>query len=433
MPEPIITKKHKKRSRRSKQLRKLGLPIFTLLMMALIVFIAYTIFFPAEEEFVLDFYTYATVDKRDFLDSLTASGTIKPKTIAELKSEINADIVEVFITEGQDVTAGDPILKLYSQDVFDELEKISTELNEARLALEHTLGDQDFELALAELKVESAMDQVATKIINLELQQTLYQYGAIAKIELTKAEQELRETQQALTKVEKELENTIRTHANALATGKQSVVTLEEKLADINQKIASLTITAPIDGRVLALNIPNNNSIKVGDSVAEIADLTTQFIELEVNPSQASRFSQGTAAEVTVGQANYPAVVSYIAPQARQTQDSSVVLIRLDFLENTINIRPNSNATVSIHLGIYHDSLYLPRGAYLTSGQQLFVYVIDGNQAIQQDVQFGMLQGNNIQILGGLEIGDQVIISSYDQFRTMQEVTILPEGGRAID
>lgn len=68
----------------------------------------------------------------------------------------------------------------------------------------------------------------------------------------------------------------------------------------------------------------------------------------------------------------------------------------------------------------------------MTSGQQLFVYVIEGSKAVQRDVQFGLIQGNNIQILSGLNAGDKVIISSYDQFRHLEEIEILPEGGRAL-
>ena len=73
--------------------------------------------------------------------------------------------------------------------------------------------------------------------------------------------------------------------------------------------------------------------------------------------------------------------------------------------------------------------LYLPHGPYLTSGQQLFVYVIEGDRAVRREVQFGLLQGSHIQVLRGLELGESVITSSYDTFRHLEEIAILPEGG----
>jgi HlyD family secretion protein len=104
----------------------------------------------------------------------------------------------------------------------------------------------------------------------------------------------------------------------------------------------------------------------------------------------------------------------------------------VDFLDEVSHLRPNSQVTASIHLQLHKGSLFLPRGAYLTSGQQLFVYAIDGDKAHKRDVQFGLLQGNSVQILRGLELGEEVIISSYDAFRHLDEIQILPEGGHAL-
>lgn len=67
----------------------------------------------------------------------------------------------------------------------------------------------------------------------------------------------------------------------------------------------------------------------------------------------------------------------------------------------------------------------------MTSGQQLFVYVIEGSTAKKRDVQFGLFQGNAVQILRGLELGEKVI-SSYDAFRHLDEIKILSEGGHAL-
>lgn len=108
-----------------------------------------------------------------------------------------------------------------------------------------------------------------------------------------------------------------------------------------------------------------------------------------------------------------------------------MVDVHLELETDPSLFRPYSNVTANIHLGIYRNSLYLPRGTYLTSGQQLFVYVIEGSKAARRDVRFGLIEGNNIQILSGLERGDRVITSSYDQYRHLDEIEILPEGGRA--
>jgi len=430
--ESIIVNKPKKRKRRAGSSKNLGLFLFTLIIMAAITFTAYRYFFPKEEEFVLNFYTYAEVGTNDFIDKITAGGTVTPETIVELKAEAAASIVEILVKEGDDVAAGELLIRLHSPSLYESQAKAENDLSAAEKALAELQDDQAYELSAAKNKITKAELDLAAKEANLDLQRKLYGFGVIAKVELEKAEQEAAAAKQTLSAAERELAVLLRTHQNALEKAEKTLADAERELEAIMEKISSLTISAPISGRVLSLNVKAGADVKEGDKLAAVADLSTQFIKSSVSVSQAERFVVGTPAEVTVGQNQYPAVVSYISPQAQQGQEGAMVDVYLELIEGGSQLRPNSSVTANIHLGIYRNSLSLPRGAYLTSGQQLFVYVIEGSKAVQRDVQFGLIQGNNIQILSGLNAGDKVIISSYDQFRHLEEIEILPEGGRAL-
>ncbi len=71
-----------------------------------------------------------------------------------------------------------------------------------------------------------------------------------------------------------------------------------------------------------------------------------------------------------------------------------------------------------------------PRGAYLASSRELFVYVIEGSKAVQRDVRFGSIFGNRIEVVDGLSVGESVITSSYEEFKDRREIKVAPEGGR---
>ncbi len=421
-----------KRKKRRFKTQQLGLTLFTLLVMAAIVFVAYNYFFPKEEEFVLNFYTYAAVDTMDFLEGITTSGTIRPATIEKILAPADAKVAELYVREGDDVTEGDLLLRLAAPDLTDHHQKAVAELDDATKALDQLRDDQQYELQKISHQIAEAESNLVAKQTNLELQTTLYQLGVIARYDLDKAKQELNSAQQTLLNHERERTTALRTHENALEKAIKAVSDAETSLEEITTKIANLDVIAPISGRILTQNTRLNSETKAAETLLEIADLSSQFIHANVNVSQAERFSIGSMAEITIGQVSYPALVSYISPQAQQTQDGTLVEIHLELETDPAAFRPNSNVTATIHLGIYRDSLYLPRGAYLTSGQQLFTYVIEGDTAVQKDVRFGLIQGNNIQILSGLEAGDLVITSTYDQFRHLEEIQILPEGGRKL-
>lgn len=435
MNEPIVPERlrnQQKKRRTSGAKKQLSLIAFTIVAIGLIAYGAYYFFIPKQESFVLNFYTYADVKTQDFLETLTVRGTITPKKVVTIEPKIAGTIEEVLVQEGQDVLEGDPLLRLYSAEAVSEKNAAETELGEANTKLAQLSIDQELEIEAERMKVLDAHEQLRAAQEHLELQEILYGYGSIPKVELDKAEQSVETAKRRITQSERELELLKRKHEADEAALLKTIAISEEKLAKAQEKIDNFLVRADFSGRILSLKIPNNRIVTAHQDLGELADLTSQEVELQVAPGQTERFGLGTPVDISLGQTEYAGEVTYIAPQARQGTDGPTVLVRVDFLEEVSHVRPNSTVTANINLELHEASLFLPRGAYLTSGQQLFVYVLDGNVARKRDVQFGLLQGNSVQVLRGLELGEQVIISSYDAFRHLDEIEILPEGGHAL-
>ncbi|MDI9440839.1 MAG: efflux RND transporter periplasmic adaptor subunit [Bacillota bacterium] len=430
LPERL--REQQKKRRKTDSNRQLSLIIFTALAIGLIAYGAYYFFLPKQEKFVLGFYTYAQVDTRDFLETLSVQGTVVPKNVEIISAKIGGTLEEILVEEGQDVAQGDPLFRLYSAEVVAEKNAAETELGEARAKLAQLEMDQEIELAAERMKILDAREQLAAAEEQLKLQEILFEYGSIAKVDLEKAEQSVDAAERRLAQSERELELLTRRHEANRAAAEKAIAIAEEKLAKALENMEHFTVTAPSSGRILSLKIPSNRIVTAHQELGTLADLTEQVAELNVAPGQTERFGLGSPVTISLGQSEYSGVVAFVAPRAEQGTDGSRVLVRVEFLEEVTHLRPYSSVMAHIHLQLQKDSLYLPRGAYLTSGQQLFVYVIDGNKAQKREVQFGLLDGNAVQILRGLELGERVIISSYDAFRHLDEIEILPEGGHAL-
>lgn len=435
MNEPIVPERLRKQQKKHKPSgakKQFSLIIFAILAIGLIAYGAFYFFVPKQEKFTLNFYTFASVGTQDFLETLSVRGTITPRQVVSIEPKIAGSIEEVYVQEGQDVEEGQPLLRLYSEEAVAERNAAETELGEARAKLAQLGVDQELEMEAERVKVLDAQEQLKQAEDQLELQRILYSYGSIARVELERAEQDVETARRRIAQSERELELLSRKHEADQAAINKTIAISEEKLAKAQEKMANFTVTAAFTGRILSLKLPANRIVTAHQDLGELADLTNQVVELQVAPGQTERFGIGTQTDITLGQTAYQGEVTYIAPQAKQGTDGPTVLVRVDFLEEVSHLRPNSQVTANIHLQLHKDSLYLPRGAYLTSGQQLFVYVIDGNQARKRDVQFGLLQGNSVQVLRGLEFGEEVIISTYDAFRHLDEIQILPEGGHKL-
>ncbi|NMB02082.1 MAG: HlyD family efflux transporter periplasmic adaptor subunit [Firmicutes bacterium] len=434
MSESIVPErlKNRKKRRSSGAKKQLNLIFFTILAIGLIGFGAYYFLIPKQERFTLNFYTYAQVGTQDFLETLTARGTIVPERSVVIEAKIAGTIEDVFVTEGQDVKQGAPLLRLYSQEAVNERNVAETDLSEAKAKLAQLSIDQELEMEAERMKVIEAKEQLVNAEAHLELQEVLYGYGSIPRVELEKAKQNVETAKRRITQSEREMELLARRHAADQTAVLKTIAINEEKLAKAQGKIDNFIVTAEVSGRILSLKIPNNRIVTAHQDLGELADLSSQVVELQVSPGHTERFGLGSLVSISLGQTEYTGEVSYIAPQAKQGQDGPTVAVRVNFLDEVSHLRPNSTVMANIHLQLHQNSPFLPRGAYLTSGQQLFVYVVEGNVARRRDVQFGLLQGNSVQILRGLEIGEKVIISSYDAFRHLDQIEILPEGGHAL-
>ena len=293
MNEPIVPERLRKQGKKPKSSgnkKQLGLILFTMIAIGLIAYGAYYFFMPKQESFVLNFYTYASVGTQDFLETLAVRGTIIPKRVALIEPKIAGTIEEVFVAEGQDVEEGQPLLRLYSAEAVSERNAAETELGELGAKLAQLGIDQELEMDAERVKVLDAKEQLSQAEDQLELQKILYGYGSIPRVELEKAEQNVDAAKRRIAQSERELELLTRKHEADQAALIKSIAISEEKLAKAQEKMDNFTVKADFAGRILSLKIPSNRMVTAHQDLGELADLTSQVVEVQVAPGQTERF-----------------------------------------------------------------------------------------------------------------------------------------------
>jgi len=209
---------------------------------------------------------------------------------------------------------------------------------------------------------------------------------------------------------------------NELSIRKQNALInqLQISLDRIKEDISDAQITSPIVGDILSLNeeltVPGS-LIEQNTALFTIANTEDVYIDLEVYEQFSSYLEIGGEMEL---------IISSNIVEAEITQIGRVASLSTDGLAATISVRakpmgvtsltPGASAIAEIPLGTKYNALLLPRGSYLTTGNQKYIYKIEGDNAYKTEVVFGEIQGSKVEILNGLEAGDQVIISSYQNF-----------------
>ncbi|RKX84575.1 MAG: hypothetical protein DRP58_07025 [Spirochaetes bacterium] len=379
------------------------------------------IYFSTRENIVnIGDYTIATVISGDLTTSTEASGTVVLPTQVSIVNMERGYASKIFVKIGDTVSNSTvlaildvPDLEENRDDLESNLFTANIDLEEIELSLEYSVKELETSLRRIQIDISEASLEVSDKKKLLELQssrQSDYE-GALDQLEILQEQKE--DLIFNLERQKREGELSIRKQ-------KAQIKQMKTSLNRINQDINDARITSPIAGDVLSLNedlTVTGSLINQNASLFTIADTSDVFIDLEVYEQYSSFLEIGGRMELLISSNIVEAEITQIGQVASLSSDglAATITVRARPLGN-VDLTPGASAVADIPLGTKENALLLPRGSYLTTGNQKYVYLLEGNKAYKTEVAFGEIQGTQVEVLNGLKKGDRVIISSYQNF-----------------
>jgi len=365
-------------------------------------------------------YTVAKVMNGTLTLSTEASGTIVLPTQISIVSPEEGYASDILVNEGDSVTPDDVLAVIEVPDLEDKRDDLLTELITARITLEELNLDNEYEVkdletALTRLqdKVREAEEDAASMKALAELKSSRQSDYETAQDVLEDLKDQLEDTGTSLEKQRKQGDISLRKQEAVI---NQLEVSLERTLEDLE----AARIKSPISGEVLSLNedltVPGS-LIEMNEALFIVADTGNAYIDLEVYEQYSGDLEIGDEMDVTISSNTIKAHITQIGKIASLSSDglAATVTVRAKPGES-VSLTPGASAVAEIPLGTKEDVLLLPRGSYLTTGNQKYAYKVEGDTAYKTSVTFGEIQGTEVEILKGLEKGDQIIISSYQNF-----------------
>lgn len=373
-------------------------------------------------------YTLAKVSSESLTTSTEASGTVVLPTQVSIVSMEEGYAKELFVNEGDSVSDTTILAILDVPELEEDRDDLALELETEQIGLEEI--QLNFEYAIKELNIN--LDRINDDIIEAG-----YDVDAEKKL-LDLKSSRLSEYEDAVEILETLLEEKEDIIFSLEKQNRSSELSIRKQIALINQLNVSLhrveqdiidsQITSPIAGDVLSLNedltVPGS-LIEESTALFTVANTEDVYIDLEVYEQYSSYLEIGGTMDL---------VISSTLIEAEITQIGQIASLSSDGLAATISVRakpvdvmdltPGASAVADIPLGTKENALILPRGSYLTTGNQKYVYRIDGSEAYKTEVVFGEMQGSQVEVLSGLKAGDQIIISSYQNFINQDVIEI---------
>ena len=148
----------------------------------------------------------------------------------------------------------------------------------------------------------------------------------------------------------------------------------------------------------------------------------SQFeVEVAVPESYADDLGLGMEAEIRTGNDLHKAMLVSISPEIQNNQ----VIGRVRFAgAPPEGLRQNQRLTTRILLELKEDVLMVKRGQFLDSGAGRVAYQVDGDVAVKKTIKTGARSLSQVEILEGLDVNEEIIISSTDAFQGAETILI---------
>ncbi len=183
---------------------------------------------------------------------------------------------------------------------------------------------------------------------------------------------------------------------------------------DLIREVDELSIRSPVGGVVGNLLVEQKTSVSLNVPVLAVVDLSRFEVEAQVPESYSDDLAVGMAAEVRTGTTLTNATLVAISPEIIANQ----VTVRLRFdSDMPAGLRQNQRLTTRVLFEAKADVMRVARGQFLESGGGRITYVIEDGIARRRTIEVGARSLNAVEIVSGLAVGDEIIVSSLETLR----------------
>ncbi|HKX28338.1 MAG TPA: efflux RND transporter periplasmic adaptor subunit [Blastocatellia bacterium] len=353
---------------------------------------------------------------------ITATGNVVPEIEQTISSAVEARVLKILKRPGSTLFKGDPIMQLdlsESRLVIEKLQRQidlkSTQRAKTELDLENTLIDLRSRREIKSLEYRSAKTGTAR-------QRTLFQQGLLSEERLREAELDEEKKSFEVKQLEDSIRNaqqSTRTQLEGLAL---EVQTLEQDRHEARRQLEIATTKSDRHGVLTWVIDQEGTTVRKGEVLARIADLSSFRVQATVSDVHANRMSAGLPVKVRINEtAMLTGNIARINPTV--TNGLITLIVNLDEPSNSL-LRSNLRVEVLIETDRKQSVLRIRRGPFANGEGLRDVFVIRDRTAVKVPVRLGLTGSEHFEVVQGLWEGDEVIISDMTDFLHLKEVRL---------
>jgi HlyD family secretion protein len=357
-----------------------------------------------------------------FEDFIPLRGRLVPRSTVYLDAIEGGRVEQVLIEDGTLVQAGDPIALLSNTNLqlevlgreaavteqLNNMRTIELQLEQNRLAHKRNLVEIDYQIVRLNRSIERQTELAAKNLVSKstidELQDELTYYGNRHVVTLESQATDARMQEQQLLQL------------------REANDSLLASLDFARQNLDDLNVRAPVAGKLSGFNIEVGESIVRGGRLGQIDDPDAYKLNVEIDEYYLGRVDLQQIAIAEHSGRDFELQVSKIYPQVNNGQFE----VDMTFADEPVGLRRGQTLQLKLTLGDNSDAVLIPNGSFYqeTGGNWVFVVAADGTEAVKRSVRLGRRNTDFIEVLDGIEPGEQVVTSPYTSYVGLDRLTI---------
>ncbi|HHV71660.1 MAG TPA: efflux RND transporter periplasmic adaptor subunit [Clostridia bacterium] len=323
----------------------------------------------------------ALVARGSIETSTKVTGQLAPKQEVQVTSKTGGKILGLYAESGDWVSKGSTLLQLEGVEVGLQVEQARNSLESTRTTYENMLKNKE---RMDSLYKEGIISQKDWEDFNLQV---------------------------------KNLESQIRQ--------------LEISLALAETQVDNLRVEAPISGVITSVSVEEGNFLSPGVPFMTLANLDEIYVEAAVSEALVNKFKPGDKVKVVVqalDKAEFTGVVETVdlVPNQAKLYPVKILLTNKDNL-----LKPGMFAEVQLRNEYRENIIAVPVEAVIDNRSEQFVFVVEEGKAVKKPVKLGLTDGKMVEILEGLNEGEELIVVGQNYLADQDAVEVRNRGESA--
>ena len=364
----------------------------------------------------------STVDKGTIEVSVSASGKVVPAFEEIINSPINTRIVEIYKKGGDSVDVGTPILKLDLQSVETDYKKLLDEEQMRSYKLDQLRVNNQTKLNDLSMKIKVSAMQLNRKKVELRNEQYLDSLGSGTTDKVRQAELSYNVAQLEYEQLKQQYDNEKEVLAAEYKVQELDFSIFRKGLAEMKRTLDDAQVRSPRKAILTYINNQIGAQVSQGSQLAVISDLSHFKVEGEIADTYGDRVAAGGKAIVKIGSEKLEGTVSSVTPLSKNGVISFTVQLNED---NNRRLRSGLKTDVYVMNAVKEDVMRIANASYYVGRGEYDLFVCDSDKEIvKRKVQLGDSNFEFVEVISGLQPGDQVVVSDMSQYKNKNKLKL---------